>query len=67
MFGGDVFFFTHTDRIVGVGERVVAGEVIARIADWPGSQSLDHVHVGRITGRPEELYDWPKLEPRADA
>jgi murein DD-endopeptidase MepM/ murein hydrolase activator NlpD len=65
---GDAFFFTHTDRIVGIGERVVAGEVIGRIADWPNSESMDHVHVGRITGRnPEELYDWPKTEPRADA
>lgn len=64
---GDAFFFTHTDRIVGVGERVVAGQVIARVADWPSSVSMDHVHVGRISGRnPEELYNWPKVEPRAD-
>jgi hypothetical protein len=65
---GDAFFFTHTDRIVGIGERVVPGEVIGRIADWPRSESMDHVHVGRMTGRnPEELYDWPKAEPRADS
>jgi murein DD-endopeptidase MepM/ murein hydrolase activator NlpD len=65
---GDAFFFTHTDRIVGVGERDVAGQVIARIADWPGSDTLDHVHVGRISNRnPEELYDWPKVAPRADS
>jgi murein DD-endopeptidase MepM/ murein hydrolase activator NlpD len=65
---GDAFFFTHTDRIVGIGERVVAGQVIARIADWPNSKSMDHVHVGRISGRnPEELYDWPEFAPRADA
>jgi murein DD-endopeptidase MepM/ murein hydrolase activator NlpD len=65
---GDAFFFTHTDRIVGIGERVVAGQVIARIADWPGSETLDHVHVGRITGRnAEELYDWPMVEARADS
>jgi murein DD-endopeptidase MepM/ murein hydrolase activator NlpD len=65
---GDIFFFTHTDRIVGIGERVVAGQVIARIGDWPDSAAMDHVHVGRVSGRnPEELYNWEKVRPRADA
>lgn len=64
---GDAFFLTHTDRIVGVGERVVAGQIVARIADWPGSVTLDHVHVGRKGGNPEDLWQWPRVTPRTAA
>ena len=44
---GDAFFMTYTEPIVGIGEKVVAGEVIGRIADWSGARALEHVHVGR--------------------
>ena len=58
---GDAFFFTHLDRIVGVGESLVAGQVIGRVADWPGGVA-DHAHMGRIYGRnPEELWGWPRV------
>ncbi len=60
---GDGFFFTHTDRIVGAGEQVVAGQIIARVADWPWSAAMDHAHMGRVYGRnPEEVMNWPVVK-----
>jgi murein DD-endopeptidase MepM/ murein hydrolase activator NlpD len=59
---GTAVFMTHIDRIVSVGERVLAGELIGRVGDWPRSSSMDHVHVGARGFNPETMASWPKVK-----
>lgn len=62
---GDASFVTHVLELVDIGERVVAGEVIAVVGDWPGSTTMDHVHFGRRRGNPEDVLAWPRVRPYA--
>lgn len=59
---GTAIFMTHIDRIVSVGERVVAGEIIGRVGDWPGSTLMDHTHIGARGFNPESMWDWPRVK-----
>jgi len=55
-------FMTHLDRIVSVGERVLAGELIGKVGDWPRSSSMDHVHFGASGFNPEDVWNWPRVK-----
>lgn len=60
-------FLTHLDRIVSLGERVLAGEIIGRVGDWPRSSSMDHAHCGARGFNPESMWDWPRVkQPTSD-
>lgn len=58
---GTAFFVTHLDRIVSVGERVVVGELIGFVGDWPGSTAMDHGHLGARGFNPEQIRKWPRV------
>lgn len=59
---GTGVFITHLDRIVSVGERVLAGELIGTVGDWPNSTAMDHAHVGARGFNPETMRDWPRVK-----
>jgi murein DD-endopeptidase MepM/ murein hydrolase activator NlpD len=59
---GTAAFYTHLDRLVSVGERVVAGELIGRVGEWPKSVSMDHCHFGARGFNPETVWNWPKIK-----
>lgn len=64
---GTAFFITHVDRLVTVGERVVAGEILGRVGDWPRSSAMDHTHLGARGFNPEDVRRWPRIKlPYAD-
>jgi murein DD-endopeptidase MepM/ murein hydrolase activator NlpD len=54
-------FVTHLDRIVSIGERVVAGEIIGKVGDWPHSFIMDHAHFGAEGFNPEAMLKWPRV------
>lgn len=58
---GTATFYTHLDRIVGIGERVLAGEIIGKVADWPRSFIMDHTHLGARGFNPEAILKWPRI------
>lgn len=58
---GTAYFVTHLDRVVSVGERVVAGELIGYVGDWPGSTAMDHGHLGARGFNPESIRQWPRV------
>ncbi|MBA2312752.1 MAG: M23 family metallopeptidase [Actinobacteria bacterium] len=58
---GTAGFLTHLDRIVGLGERLVAGEIIGKVGDWPHSFIMDHAHFGARGFNPEAMLSWPRV------
>lgn len=58
---GTAGFVTHLDRIVSIGERVVAGELIGKVGDWPHSFIMDHAHYGSRGFDPEAMLKWPRV------
>jgi len=58
---GTAGFVTHLDRIVSIGERVVAGEIIGKVGDWPNSVLMDHAHFGARGFNPEAMKNWPRV------
>ena len=58
---GTAGFITHLDRIVTIGERVVAGEIIGKVGDWPHSFIMDHAHFGARGFNPEAMLQWPRV------
>jgi murein DD-endopeptidase MepM/ murein hydrolase activator NlpD len=59
---GTAYFVTHLDRMVSLGERVVAGELIGRVGDWPHSDAMDHAHLGARGFNPEAIRNWPEVK-----
>lgn len=58
---GTAGFLTHLDRTVTIGERVLAGEIIGKVGDWPYSFIMDHAHFGARDFNPETMLDWPRV------
>lgn len=58
---GTATFITHLDRVVSIGERVVAGEIIGKVGDWPHSFLMDHAHLGARGFNPESILKWPRI------
>jgi murein DD-endopeptidase MepM/ murein hydrolase activator NlpD len=58
---GTAGFITHLDRIVTVGEKVLAGEIIGKVGDWPNSFIMDHAHFGARGFNPESMLKWPRI------
>ena len=58
---GTAGFLTHLDRIVTIGERVRAGEIIGKVGDWPNSFIMDHAHYGARGFNPETMLKWPRV------
>lgn len=58
---GTATFTTHLDRIVDIGERVLAGELVGKVGDWPGSDLMDHAHLGARGFNPESIKSWPRV------
>ena len=58
---GTAGFVTHLDRIVSLGERMLVGEIIGKVGDWPGSFLMDHAHIGTRGYNPEAMLKWPRV------
>lgn len=58
---GTAGFLTHLDRVVSIGERVIAGEIIGKVGDWPNSWIMDHAHFGARGFNPESMLKWPRV------